>query len=84
MPQRAKRTPSANAFLEICTARAIATKMMIIPMEKTAPRPIFCLGARRTVYKRFSGREMIMISVRTSTVVLYAMEMVEPSTSMGL
>ena len=58
IPQRAKSTPSAKAFLEICTARAIATRMMIMPIEKTAARPTFCFGASRTVYKRFSGREM--------------------------
>ena len=61
MPQRANRTPSANAFLEICTARAIATKMMSIPMENTAAIPNFCFGARRTVYKRFNGREITML-----------------------
>lgn len=29
-----------------------------MPIEKTAARPTFCFDASRTVYKRFSGREM--------------------------
>ena len=63
IPQRAKRTPSANAFLEIWMARAIATKMMIIPSEKTAAIPSFCLGARRTIYNRFNGRAITTVSI---------------------
>ena len=44
-------------------ARAIATKMMMIPSEKTAAIPIFCFGARRTVYNRFNGRAITTVLI---------------------
>ena len=76
MPQRAKSTPSANAFLDICTARAMDTEMMIVPREKTVARPNFCHGARRTLYKRFSGREMTDERLVVSIVPIFAEFMV--------
>ena len=68
VPQMANLTPSANAFVAICLARAIATKMIIIPMENTAARPSFGFGARRTVYKRFNGRAITAVWLVISSV----------------
>lgn len=51
----------------ICTVRTMAMTTQMIPMLNRVPIANFCDNGRRRIQISFSGRSMIIMSVRTST-----------------